>query len=363
MAGIRQFKQFSTITGLSETRRPPRLGKIRLGIKAKTKNGKEYPKDVDYFVCSDEVKKIYGDQPRELEVMLPAENPEGVFPQSLRRYKGNQLLACKGNSKMATAWDGKELTDVACPCPFLTGENDQKISCSPRASLMIILPRVSVAGIYQIDTGSINNIIRLNSDIEYIYSMFGKISWISLKLRREETSIHYEGKKVTKHLLSLRGDGKLETVMKIRAGAGNRQLNAARTTSESPAEPSIPDISHMEDRQQNAHCRQENAHLVSEPLTMEEHVPVTSGYAEVVAPQDEPPAQTDPQSEPPNNVVTQEPAQTGVRRKMHIAQRDFLNDQLRAVVDELDLPRLEAGRYENPGWRREQATERRSHDE
>ena len=35
------------IKGLSDKRRMPRLGKIRLGIKAKTSGGKEFPRDVE----------------------------------------------------------------------------------------------------------------------------------------------------------------------------------------------------------------------------------------------------------------------------------------------------------------------------
>ena len=39
------------IKGLSEQRRLPRLGKIRLGVKKKNQKGIEYPASTDYFVC------------------------------------------------------------------------------------------------------------------------------------------------------------------------------------------------------------------------------------------------------------------------------------------------------------------------
>ena len=54
------------IEGTSEITRMPRLGKIRLGVKKTSdKTGAEYPSAVDYFVCPDEVKSVYGEQPKE----------------------------------------------------------------------------------------------------------------------------------------------------------------------------------------------------------------------------------------------------------------------------------------------------------
>jgi hypothetical protein len=55
---------FTRIKDLSDKRRLPRLGKIRLGIKCKSvSTGNEYPKEVEYFVCPPEVQKVYGEKP------------------------------------------------------------------------------------------------------------------------------------------------------------------------------------------------------------------------------------------------------------------------------------------------------------
>ena len=54
-------QKITRIPGLSDRRRLPRLGSIRLGIKVKNKKGIEYPKETEYFVCPDEVKKVFGD--------------------------------------------------------------------------------------------------------------------------------------------------------------------------------------------------------------------------------------------------------------------------------------------------------------
>ena len=68
-----------SIKGVSDIRRLPRLGKIRLGIKeTSSKTGNEYPKSVDYFVCPLEVQAVYGEKPRMLDIVFPAEDIEDI---------------------------------------------------------------------------------------------------------------------------------------------------------------------------------------------------------------------------------------------------------------------------------------------
>ena len=47
------------IKGISEIRRLPRLGKIRLGEKKTAESGKEYPVETSHFVVPGEVARIY----------------------------------------------------------------------------------------------------------------------------------------------------------------------------------------------------------------------------------------------------------------------------------------------------------------
>src|SRR3990167_1112232 len=93
-------KTFTRIKGLSDIRRLPRLGKIRLGIKKLAKSGKEYPAEVSWFVVPPEVAKVYGEKPTELDVMFPTEDEHMVFPQAYRWYVSNGLR-CKGNGEIA----------------------------------------------------------------------------------------------------------------------------------------------------------------------------------------------------------------------------------------------------------------------
>ncbi|MEM3486415.1 MAG: hypothetical protein QXI12_12435, partial [Candidatus Methanomethyliaceae archaeon] len=70
------------IKGWSERRRVPRLGTIGIGYK--DEDGR--PKWVDYFVVPPEVQAVYGEKPKELDIMIPSEDPEIYFPEYLKRY-------------------------------------------------------------------------------------------------------------------------------------------------------------------------------------------------------------------------------------------------------------------------------------
>ncbi len=191
------------IKGLTEIRRLPRLGVIRLGIKAQTSKGTEYPKAVDYFVCPEEVQKIYGEKPKVLDIILPLENVEDLFPQFYKRYGKSAGLKCKGDGELANEADEQtgEFTEIEClgrSCPHY-----EKKECKEMATLNFILPKVKIDGIYQLHTSSYHSIVKLNSSLEYIRGVFGKVSMIPLQLVLEETETHPD-KKMKKIVYTLR---------------------------------------------------------------------------------------------------------------------------------------------------------------
>ena len=174
------------INGLTNKRRLPRAGVIRLGIKkVHEKTKKEYPEEVDYFVCPELVQKIYGSEPKSLVVMFPVENEEVFFQQFYRRY-GNGILLCKGDGVEAHAWDFDKggLKKIDCPCKLLEGGD-----CKAVGNLQFLLPEVEeAAGVWQVNTSSKNSIIDLNSGIDFIRAVAGRIAMIPLLLKREEIS-------------------------------------------------------------------------------------------------------------------------------------------------------------------------------
>lgn len=215
---FRPKPSYTTIMGLSQTMRMPRLGKIRLGIKVKNAKGIEYPRDVDYFVCPSEVQEVYGEKPKELDVLIPSTDQALYFPQSLKWYKGARLV-CKGNGESATRinMETGNMFEMACPCEHLKDpQTNPKGECSPRANLMVILPKVSMGGAYQVDTGSNNNIINLNSTLKWVESMLGRVAWVPLTLKRVPMKIQTPDGSTTKSLLQLEFKGTMQDAAALR---------------------------------------------------------------------------------------------------------------------------------------------------
>ena len=78
------------IEGLSQVRRLPRLGKIRMGIKVKNAAGIEHPQKTDYFVVPPEVAKVYGDKPKSLDIIIPVEDDDKWAAQYYKLYSMTQ---------------------------------------------------------------------------------------------------------------------------------------------------------------------------------------------------------------------------------------------------------------------------------
>ncbi len=209
------------IDNLSDRVRIPRLGKIHLGIKATTAKGVEYPKAVDYFVCPDEVKKVYGQTPRELDIMFPVEELEQFAPQFLRAYSQTQGLVCIGdgiNARMkvdtetgAVAsgktinWTWREIPCNPQECPEYSAKKCRRV-----LNLLFLLPKVSGLGAWQIDSSSYNSIININSMARMLKGMLGRCSMIPLTLVLRPQDVSPSGmKKKTVWVLDIKQDIKI----------------------------------------------------------------------------------------------------------------------------------------------------------
>ena len=232
--------KYSTIhSGFSHDRKMPILDKIRLGrsvIKQKPDGSQvEYPMETPFFVVPPEVAAVYGDEPKELDVMLPSENVSAVFPQSLAMFGSSMGLYCTGD--MQTASRLNEASGIweqrTCPCEHLKSQANPKGACQERGTLMVILPKVSVGGCYQLATGSYHGVVAINSAIDYIKALVGRISMVPLKLRRTE-KVGYRGSKKTHYPLSLILDATLTEVQMLRSDT-MRILSAPPVRIDEPA--------------------------------------------------------------------------------------------------------------------------------
>ncbi len=223
----------STVKGISDRRRLPRLGKIRLGVKVPLagRDPKKCdckgsgcfrctrPTETDYFVCPSEVRTaLKCDRPKKLNVMFLVNDPAVVFPQAMKYFGNSKGLKCTGDGEKAYFVDADtgEMKQRECPCPLSEDHPDPnnpgkiiKAQCNLRASLLVTLPDVNMGGIYQIDVGSYNSIIDVNSGIDTCRALIqqslgvDRFAMIPLTLERVPTETHHDGKKQTHYTLRL----------------------------------------------------------------------------------------------------------------------------------------------------------------
>jgi len=227
------------IKGLTEQRRMPRIGKLHLGIKVKNAKGVEYPKAVDYFVYPaegspgsellDQFKKEYGEKPKELEVIFPLEDEESIASQYYRCYSKSRGLVCRGDGETAMRMidtttgdlpnkDSKDTELKEMPCAGRECPDYKKGNCREVMNLQFMLPKISGIGVWQVDSGSINSIRNINSCLEMIKAVYGRVSMIPLLLTIEPIEVTPPGgTKKTVHVLNIRSmDNMIEAAIKAR---------------------------------------------------------------------------------------------------------------------------------------------------
>lgn len=235
------------IKGLSESRRMPRLNKIRLGAKFQNDKGVEYPAELPFFLLPEEVATVHGGKindianrakilgvknsnvlkfikenshrlAEELPVMVPVEDIENSFPQSYTMFGKSAGVKCIGNGETAQERiEGtNDFKEIKCPCNNLKSNENPRGACAIKARLQVMLPEVSAGGVFQIDIGSINSIIDINSGIDYVKAMIGRVAMIPLKLRRIPTETHHGGKKQIHFTCQLTFSGDIKAVVALK---------------------------------------------------------------------------------------------------------------------------------------------------
>ncbi|MDI6774009.1 MAG: hypothetical protein QME60_01235 [Verrucomicrobiota bacterium] len=262
------------IPGFGDRVRLPRIGVIRLGEKVKNASGREYPRALDYFRLDDApgVKEVYGNNPKELDVMFPTERVELFFEQKLKAYRKSGLFCASDDGHEArrvrlgisdgqftkipkgqpydpdgeaylkqTGEDVEVGSLFELPCPFEECGFFKSGFCKPVARLLIFLPKVPGFGVYQIVTSSDNGTRNINSYIESIRAVAGRVSMIPLKLRLEPMDVQVEGKKKTIHILTVKYEGSLQSLMALRRNPKLIEGPVAESAMPKPDPKDVPD--------------------------------------------------------------------------------------------------------------------------
>ncbi|MBM4463652.1 MAG: hypothetical protein FJ012_10070 [Chloroflexi bacterium] len=201
------------IKGLSDQVRLPRLGKIRLGVRVKGRGNSCCPRAVDYFVCPEPVRRVYGDRPKELRILFPIEDESKWAAQFYRCYSRSRGLVCRGNGQRASALVYERtgllatrssrrttLKEIACHPPTCPHYGER---CRRVMNLQFLLPDVPGLGVWQLDTSSYWSMVNINSGLKIVHQVCGRVSMIPLRLKLVAQEVRPNGSKKAAYVLAL----------------------------------------------------------------------------------------------------------------------------------------------------------------
>ena len=203
--------KMSPIKGVSEVVRLPRLGKIRLGVR---EEGSEYPLPTDYFVCPEEVRKVFGERPKGLRIMFPTEDESRWASQHLKCYSEGMGLVCRGDGERAIACVDARTGEIATDDAVQT--QLREVNCLPDVclqyqhgrcrrvmNLQFLLPDCPGFGVYQLDTSSYHSMVNVNSMLALIRGTCQRVSMLPLSLCLVPKEVQPEGEWKVVHVLNL----------------------------------------------------------------------------------------------------------------------------------------------------------------
>lgn len=217
-----------TIEELSQERRFPRLGKIKIGIKVTAKNKKgediEIPKSIDYFRATGRYAnlfhKVYGEKPSVIDIVFPLDDIKNILSFYYRSYKSGGLW-CFGDGVIANRVnDEGKLAERDCPCEIL-----EKGDCSENLRITFLLPKVPVIGVWQLQTKSINTRLNSFSQLDIVRAMGKRIAGIPMSMSVQFEKGALVGSKTKFPVVTITPQVNLQDLIEI----GKKDLTAGET--------------------------------------------------------------------------------------------------------------------------------------
>ena len=270
----------SGIRGLSDRRRLPRHGKVRLGIQVPNKRGNgTHPEAVDYFVTDDDengrrLRELLGtDEPRSIPIAFPVDDPAQFARHHLELWGGGGRK-CYGDGEQAVAvvdveayerWASSGVARAALapdlwassrvfedsedppqqrriPC-FGAGYEDAPAcpmygpsGCGPSMHLQFVIRGFPGLGVWQLDTGSAMSIERVLSFVDLLRAATGgHVAWIPLTLSLEPMKVRGR----TFYILHLDAEQHLEELRALEGSAASSLLALPPASDEEAADSEI----------------------------------------------------------------------------------------------------------------------------
>jgi len=206
----------------------PEIGAIRKGS---PKTEKAPGKDLTYFrvefsegeeEAAEKFREVYGDQPREINIILPFDDIERQWDAYLEGYTAGRLIARSDGERFLywvdTDGGGVKVLNGEPYIPYSEGMSvgkdykGQDIVCKPAGRMRVIIPELRRAACLVLMTTSRHDIANISDQLRAIAMLNGgRISGLPLVLKRRPKMISVpikegEYKRLAKYMLSIEAD-------------------------------------------------------------------------------------------------------------------------------------------------------------
>lgn len=171
----------------------PIIGKIKIGKKAISKNGKEYPTSVDYFIPQGKYASLftqaYGEKPNTIQIVFPSDDASLVCNEYYEYRDDSGALVAKGDGETFFVWSTdqyKELTATQYPdiMDMVCRKYKSRTGWRVRLTLYFFIPLVrGVAGLWQFETnGSLSSIPQIVNSFDSLKEYNGNVKGVIFDL-------------------------------------------------------------------------------------------------------------------------------------------------------------------------------------
>jgi hypothetical protein len=206
----------------------PLLGKIRKGGEKKENPKKPgtlmFGSDLEYFRIDSDIQginekftAIYGEEPNQLDCLLPFPCADQVFPCWMEQWNDKDLktsglmVRCDEEKQVIYQQAGKMIATNPIPCKRQQHPDGSYSGCDCKqvGRLQIVLPKLGELGYFEVETHSKWDIIGLTEQLLAVETSAGSLIGIPFLLERSSKEISYPlpngtRKRKTFSLLSIR---------------------------------------------------------------------------------------------------------------------------------------------------------------
>ncbi len=170
----------------------PEVGRLKIGKKAQSQNGREYPTSVDYFIPTGKYAELFtkfvGDKPKTIQIIFPDDDAEKVCNERYEFRDNAGALVAKGDGTNFDVWNGTKYARYSLSdYPDLMQRISAKFNKKPRRegddgwdialTLRFIVPAVrGVVGVWQFSTkGAASSIKNIRNSFDGVQLMRGTV--------------------------------------------------------------------------------------------------------------------------------------------------------------------------------------------